>query len=426
MGVDFAMSSGALQVGIGPQRADPSFVQRGQVDWVAFGNTIWSASAAALQRFGNAGVQPFTYGARLALASQFHLRPLGQRRIEEAIQNLRGVPALDNLLWFGFGYQSFVKTMAEILGGIKCVALCSCLADVHIEEAAAWVLVELWKTLKYPEEYEPSHAQFRSLIKVCTRVLAKTTFNQTIDIMLGDYLWRTPAGSHGFVEASNARDIAKALHDLFRISKGEVDSITVTGSSECAFIAAMALWLFNLSALVEGAHQEVIFRNTPDGDTAQVIAQFGDGRDKDVQIAATTYVLGDCRELFNNIRQTEEWKLIIRTTWDGCLERVFGPTLQRLSSVSQLLGNHLGAAARIYGARALGVTNVGTFSRPSYIDFVEASHGSGLIDTVIDLFPELQGTMRSALGLSFDDAFITVRQSIRGLTDICDCLNCTR
>ena len=54
----FEMSSQALRIGDNP--TSPSFVQHGQVDWVAFANTTVSASVSVMQRFSAAGVQPVT------------------------------------------------------------------------------------------------------------------------------------------------------------------------------------------------------------------------------------------------------------------------------------------------------------------------------------------------------------------------------
>ena len=113
-------------------------MQQGQVDWVAFGNTIWTASSAVLQRFAAAGIQPVTYGAGLVLSNQMHLDRIGQSRMENAVSSLKSSSGWGKLLWFGFGYQSFVRTMAESLAGIKCLALCACLAESHSEELAAW------------------------------------------------------------------------------------------------------------------------------------------------------------------------------------------------------------------------------------------------------------------------------------------------
>ena len=93
-------------------------MQQGQVDWVAFGNTIWTASSAVLQRFAAACIQPITHGAGIVLANQIHLDRLGQSRMDKAISFLRASPGFLDLLWFGIGYQSFVGTMAETVVGI--------------------------------------------------------------------------------------------------------------------------------------------------------------------------------------------------------------------------------------------------------------------------------------------------------------------
>lgn len=205
-------------------------MQQGQVDWVAFGNTIWTASSAVLQRFAAAGIQPVTYGAGIALANQIHLDRVCQSRMEKAISSLRSSHGFTNILWFGFGYQSFIETMAQTVVGIKCLAICSCLIGTHSADLAAWVLSELWQVSKFPEDYEPSHSQFLALVKASAGVVSGTQFSQCIDDMLGDQLWRQPEGSQydqnyvrriedGVLEASNVKDIAVTLHGLFKVSR---------------------------------------------------------------------------------------------------------------------------------------------------------------------------------------------------------------
>ena len=87
-----------LQIGPAWQNDVPSFMQQGQVDWVAFGNTIWSASAAVLQRFASAGIQPVTFGAGLALASQFRISEIGRQRMDDTMRSLRGISRWDKIL----------------------------------------------------------------------------------------------------------------------------------------------------------------------------------------------------------------------------------------------------------------------------------------------------------------------------------------
>ena len=134
----------SLQIGSQWRGGNPPFMQQGQVDWVAFGNTIWTASSAVLQRFAAAGIQPATYGAGLVLFSQMRLDRVGQVRMEKVIRSLKSISGFGKVLWFGFKYQNFVHTMAETVPGLKCLAICACLAEAHSEGLAAWVLAELW------------------------------------------------------------------------------------------------------------------------------------------------------------------------------------------------------------------------------------------------------------------------------------------
>lgn len=120
-----------LNIGSSSQNGTPSFVQQGQVDWVAFGNTLWSTSSAILQRFASAEVQPITFGAGIALASQFKLDRLGNQRMHDVLDNLEGAPGFGKFLWFEFDVRSFLRVMGDSQLGVQCIALCSCLTEVH-------------------------------------------------------------------------------------------------------------------------------------------------------------------------------------------------------------------------------------------------------------------------------------------------------
>lgn len=39
--------------------------------------------------------------------------------MEKAVESLRAVPVLEDVLWIGFGYQSVVRTMGETVAGLK-------------------------------------------------------------------------------------------------------------------------------------------------------------------------------------------------------------------------------------------------------------------------------------------------------------------
>lgn len=173
--------------------------------------------------------------------------------MEKAVESLRAIPVFENVLWIGFGYQSIVKTMGETVPGLKLLALCACLTEVHSEEFSAWVLGELWQLYDYPDDFEPSHTQFLALVKVSAGVVAASEFSTILDTMLRDQIWRRSAESGlgyendeasrldpGVLTSSSVKDLAKALQDLFKVSNGDAQTVIITGESECAFLAGLA------------------------------------------------------------------------------------------------------------------------------------------------------------------------------------------
>lgn len=260
--------------------------------------------------------------------------------------------------------------------------------------------------------------------------------------MLGDQLWREPSGSHyteflvremedGVLEASNAKDIANALDGLFKISRGDADHMVVIGGSECAFISAVAHWLLNLRVLVRNSAGRVIFDDVRKGAARQVVVQYGKATNEPLQVAGTTYVLGNCREVFGRIPERDEYNLVVRTPWNGCLSRVFGTGFKTLANMPYVLGDYLGGVARIYRAVATGENNIGNISRFHYFNYAETSYGLGFVNTVISTFPELnsidglQDRMQHSVNITFDEAIRNVEQSILSLEALCTCECCT-
>jgi len=410
-------------------------MQQGQVDWVAFGNTVWSAAAATLQRFASSGIHAVTYGAGLALASQFRISDLGRRRMDQVMQSLRGVPGLDKVLWFGFGHQSFVKIMGENQHGLKCLALCSCLAEVHSEEPAAWVLGALWDLYEFPETYEPSHSQFLILAKACSSVIARSSFNEALDAMTGHGRWMFDRKRiyNPVLKASNARHIAKAMEGLFKITTGEVEAIKLLGQNECAVVAAFGYWLFDLAVYIQDDEGNALYRSheslTSEG--AQVLVHYTLEDQPSALQRRTTYVLPVGTDVISKFVSSSESRWIWKIPWDGRLARTFNPVFQDLSSLAYTFGAFLGSTARIYAALASGEPNVSAFSRVRFIESTQFSHGKGFINSVISIFPELErirglyDSMERALNSSFDIALQGVEQAAQSLRNTCYCDLCS-
>lgn len=421
------MPSDAVQTQGSTGLDSQGFTQNGQVDWVAFGRSVWSICSAVLQRFASAGVQPITFGAGLALASGFDLDRVGKERMHSALEKLQGIWSFEKLLLFGFNTRSFLRVMEDAQLGVNCIALCSSLSEVHNEHAAAWILDELWKIYDYPPQYLPSHSQLVALVKACSGVLTRTEFSSLCDRMLGHTLDSHPAKP----QVSNIEDIAKALRGLCRISKGEIARITVIGGMECAFIAGFAQWILNLRVYVDDETGRIIYQNSG-LEEAQVVVTYGQQVDLPlVQISSTTHILREDDELFVRIASLDQVFLTIRTPWDGCLARVFGTAFDALTKAPTILGGFFGSVARVYHALALGERDVGKFSRRTFINFVESSYGVGYINSVVSIFPELKKVsglfdeMQLALNAPLKEAFRTTERTLLELEQICLCEKCT-
>jgi hypothetical protein len=428
------MSSQALQIGGGS--ANPGFVQQGQVDWVAFANSTISASISVMQRFSAAGVQPVTVAGGLALGSRFELGHKGAQKMDVALKDLSGVFGYDKLLYYGFGYRSFVNILTETKVGVNLVALCACLVDMHGVHITADVLAALWKLEAFPEQFEPAISQFNALATACAGVVAATTFGQIGDIMLGDLRKLIPGKSIitglPMGSISNADDIAKALHGLFQISRNTLEYIEVVGGANCSFIGAFAHWLLDLTVHVEDDAGTPIHQNTLDREKAQVRIRYCslDRPSTELHIASTTYVLGNHYEMLIHTPWEDELSLLVRTSWDGCLERVYWSSIRRLKSLSRILGEFLGSAARIFAALARGEADVGDFSREDFAEFVDGTYGHGFVKSVEKIFPELGrlndlgSVMLEASNTPFRQALSNLQMAIDSLMRLCECGIC--
>ena len=324
----------------------------------------------------------------------------------QALDGFQRVPAFDNMLLFGFGYESFVHMMSGSEPGVHCVILCAAFVETHSEDLAAWTLAALWETLQFPKYYQPSHNQFLALVRACAGVLVRTTFSQTARIMLGDPrdVWFPTAedkdeyghtfSSRGHKRAATPESMAKVLDGLFKISRREIEKMTVLGGWDCAFVAAMSDWLFNFSTEVYDTRGNLIFRSAVNEGSAQVTVRYTTGsrstQPVDLQVTSLTYVLDDVTNLWQYEDVNDARQLIYRIRWDDCLTSTFGPSLvQRFVETKTYIGQLLGSVARIYQALANSENETLGLSRQLFVAYSESCHGKGYLLSVERIFPEL-------------------------------------
>ncbi|KAL8899049.1 MAG: hypothetical protein Q9207_006392 [Kuettlingeria erythrocarpa] len=338
---------------------------------------------------------------------------VGKERMHSVVEKLGGSWGFEKLLFFGFGARCFVHVMADAQSGVNCNALCSALGEIYNENAAAWIVDELWKLYGYPAQFPPSHSQLTALIKACSRVLTITEFSRIYGRMLGDTLKIVP------VDISNTEDVAKALTGLFRISQGDIAKIAVMGGTSCAFIAGFANWVLNLKVHVEDEAGWIIFQDTPPEEAQVTVTYCRQEALSLVDISSTTFILrSDDDWMYMRLQSVHEANLTIQTPWDGCLTKVFGNTFIILIKAPTILEAFLGSTARIYQALALGESDVRPFLPKKHINFVETSYGIGFINSVVTIFAELKRVdglfdeMQSALDVPFREALPILERTV--------------
>ncbi|MCJ1311549.1 hypothetical protein MMC25_005222 [Agyrium rufum] len=409
---------------------DPGFIQQGEVDWVAFSNTAVSITIGALNRLSGAGVQEITYVGALQLTTRFKLGDIGYRRVYEAVEKTQCVPAFNNVVYFGFGYRSFLHFLAESVTGTKCIALCACLSEAHGEDLAARVIGSLWREVGFPEDYQPSLLQFKCLVKACAGVLAPTTFSETMGVMLGPY--RNTVEKGVAPEASDPNDIAKAMIGLFEVSMGVRSCITVVGGAECSFIAAVSQWLFGFKVHIEDSHGTTMFTSSSEVEQAQVRIRYMDDQNiSKAVVSGSTYVLGAALELLRSTPDVRLRRIRTRIPWNTCLSHSFGQAFMDLLSVPSVLGSFLGSAARLRHALATGESDVLDWNNEKigtrlFIDFVETSYGQGFRKRLAEIFPELRvpgllEAVQAALSQGVDAARSNVQEAVTSFCRRCMC-----
>ncbi|KAK6822848.1 hypothetical protein PG987_014393 [Apiospora arundinis] len=244
-----------------PPTSDEGFVQQGQIDWVARIKMNTTLAFEVLARLQGGGLQPFTYIGAMNLASRFQMPERGRQRVWDAISWLKTYRAFKEVLCFGFGYRSAFGLMTQSISGLKVVALCSALSEIHSESLTARILSALWHEFQFPEEVEPLPPQIKALIQVCGGALATSPFVEIASQMMNKLL-----ASELRAGCSDLRDLAKALHAIFDVSNGTKRSVTVVGKACVFFIATVAYWILDLRTHVKNEDREIVFSTSAVGD----------------------------------------------------------------------------------------------------------------------------------------------------------------
>ncbi|KAK7991001.1 hypothetical protein PG990_015281 [Apiospora arundinis] len=423
--------SNLITTGQSPPTSDEGFVQQGQIDWVALIKMNSTLAVDVLARLEGGGLQPFTYIGAMNLVSHFQMPERGRQRVWDAISGLKTYKAFKKALYFGFGYRSVFDLMTQSVSGLKVIALCSALGEMHSEPVAARVLSALWREFQFPEEVEPSHEQMKALIKVCGGALLTSPF-----VEIASHMMNNLPSSVLRVGCADPGDLSKTLRAVFDVTNGSKKSITIIGGASSLFIAAMAYWILDLSTHVENEVGDVLFSTSivdrlESSKSPQIYVKYSLNSDSSTAVVSeSTCILNSPIDMLDYKKDGPDLPCIRhRVLWDHCLSTAFGGRFNRLLGLENALGIILGSMARIYQGLAGGEPAASEYDRTGFIDFAHGNYGEGFAQSVGRIFPELDlpslqnAMMRSVLG-SFSEAEAKLEEAFETLRTCCKCINC--
>lgn len=205
--------------------AGSNFQQQGAVDWVNLGNSSLNFTVNVLSRLANAGIQPFTLAAAYSVCSLVKIGSDGEMKIQTAVSKLKAFNTMNSMLTYGFGIKHIIRILAELEQGIACISICACLTEMYGVEMSAKILRELYLLADPPSDLRPSFRQWHSLVEVCQGTLAATNFGDIIHQFnkISDPNGQIP---EDLKMASEPKVIAKAMHNLFELSRGDLEKVT--------------------------------------------------------------------------------------------------------------------------------------------------------------------------------------------------------
>ncbi|KAH6962971.1 hypothetical protein DER45DRAFT_590836 [Fusarium avenaceum] len=330
--------------------------QQGTVDWTAVANGSVTFSIKELSHLSKAGVEGLTICAARAMFRDVKLSNNGELRLHRALRNICAFPSTDKRLRFGVGIRHIIWDMRESAEGLTCLAICASLVESYTTAAAARIMRELFLLYNPPSELTPGLSQWQALVESSEAILAPTEFGLVLHeltrLCLRDGLPNKCA-------YGPPRDIAIALRQLFEVSAGRMDRFHLSGGADCAWIAAVAHWLFCLR--VEIQEEDGTTRYQPEGSRselfpdAQVIIIYTRGADRlplPLPVEQKQYIIPSNPLLLTTHERGEDCIMSYgRVGWHTCLVDTFGsPMKLLLTSQSRTTGAYLGSAARIFSA----------------------------------------------------------------------------
>ena len=277
-----------------------------------------------------------------AMCSKFNVPLEGQKRMADAISQLKAYSSYGQVLWFGFGVKHVVRSLCETKQGATCAALCACLRVSYSTEMSARVLSVLCDQLLPSDGLSPALPQWAALIEVCAGILNPSKFPIMVDGFCR-LAFTDPRRRYGCYKATTVDALAHAIAELSNVSNGNVSSITFEGGCDCGWIAAVAEWLFCLKVKVFTEDSSCLYwqDSSHTNDSAQVTIIFTThpdnlnlARTRELKVVNRTFRLPCNRRVvfFRDSGIERDLFGMGRSSWSTILEDTFGSAFNRLLS----------------------------------------------------------------------------------------------
>lgn len=321
------------------------FTTTGQVDWAGLGRMQFSASIAVLGRLSAAGVEPLTVAVGQAMCSRIPLGVHGEKVLMEAMGKLKAFSSYGDLIWFGVGVRHILRTLVQTSQGASLVALCAALAEGHSTPFAALIMFEMSKLMGGPEDLRPSYDQWQALVKVCSSVLAVTTFGVRLQQLLNLCGFVNPKRPDGSSTPGchcgalpDPPEFAEAVLGIGKVSSGTLQDVELTGGRYCAWLAVFAEYVLGLRVQVRQDSGQLLTMNhcTDERSQVTVIIRDIDTEPSALRCTGQSYTVSSgtefVRRFFNvaDPSSAQEYVRGGRVLWQSMLHDVFGDVVDDL------------------------------------------------------------------------------------------------
>ncbi|KAI9771286.1 MAG: hypothetical protein M1840_002256 [Geoglossum simile] len=305
-----------------------SFQQSGQVDWVSLSKSSFTFGLDVLVRLSKAELDPATIAIGLIACSRFVIKPEAQKRIYDALSNLKSFSSYGKLVWFGLGIKPIIKDLADTEHGMACVALCACMSISYDSFYVAEVLREFCKVRETPPDVIPSIHQWKALVHMCAGSVSNSKFPTLLEGLIR--LVR-PGTGISFYQPTSTRALAKAIGALTDVSNDKLANITIAGGLDCIWLAAISEWALALDVEIRVDSGCTVYRSSADDDRCfpAVTIIFVSDSEQPIQLSKC-HVVPKGHKFWGDPDPDQPRFRGGRSEWTNILADTFGPHLNSL------------------------------------------------------------------------------------------------